>query len=511
MATDQDNDVYIIWQDDRTRRPELFYSKLDSSGNVLIDDLRMTYGHPFGDPPSNGVTTDASGNIQVVWGDERFENAELFYMKIDGSNGTKLIYDKRLTNADAYSIRPSIAIDSDNNIQLGWQDNRAGNMEMYLTTLDSEGNTIFAQRRLTVNNGYSLNTKIGLDSSNDDVHMIWQDTIDGFRNLYHVKHESNGTPLTVLKNLTGATNASVNPSFAVDASGNLHVVWQETRDGDFEIFYKKLDDIGNTLIDDIRVTNASGTSNRPDVGVDTSQNVHIVWSDERDGNPEIYYKKLDNSGNTLITDTRITDNSAMSSDPAMKIQASGEIAVTWTDNRPGNGEIYFVKLANNGTRLNANDIRITNSSGRSYFADMAIESFTGYSHIVWLDLNLDDHPETVEVYYTKRAKFGGALILPTRMTFTTNIPPIADAGIDQTTQPGEIVTLDGTFSSDPDSTLSYAWTQVGGQNVTLTGPGSANPTFTAQSNGGVSLLTFQLLVHDGTDPSPADTRSYSFE
>ena len=505
LATDQDDDVHIIWQDDRAGRPELFYSKLDSSGNVLIDDMRITYGHPFGDPPSNGVAIDVLGNIQVLWGDERFENVELIYTKIDASNGTKLIDDKRITNADAYSIRPSIAVDSEDNIHIGWQDNRVGNMEIYHSKLDNEGNTLLGQRRLTFNKGYSLNARIGLDSS-DNAHIVWRDTIDGFRNIYHIKLESNGTPLTVLKKLTETTNASVNPSFAVDASGNLHVVWQETRDGNFEIFYKKLDDIGNTLIDDIRMTNASGTSTRPDVGVDPSQNVHIVWSDERDGNPEVYYKKLDNSGNTLITDTRVTDNSAMSSDPSMKIDDSGEIAITWTDNRLGNGEIYFVKLDNNGTRLNTNDIRITFAPGRSYFADMAIEPDTGYSHIVWLDLNLDDHSATAELYYTKRAKFGGALIPPKRITFTVNIPPIADAGIDQTVQPGGIVTLDGTFSSDPDSsTLSYAWTQVGGQNVTLTSPGSANPTFTAPSNGGMSILTFQLLVHDGTDPSPSDT------
>ena len=75
--------------------------------------------------------------------------------------------------------------------------------------------------------------------------------------------------------------------------------------------------------------------------------------------------------------------------------------------------------------------------------------------------------------------------------------PVADAGSDQTVNTNAAVYLDGSSSSDPDSgdTFSYAWTQTYGTPVTLTGAGTANPSFTAPSSAG--LLVFRLTANDG--------------
>jgi K319L-like, PKD domain len=76
--------------------------------------------------------------------------------------------------------------------------------------------------------------------------------------------------------------------------------------------------------------------------------------------------------------------------------------------------------------------------------------------------------------------------------------PTADAGPDQTVAPGALVTLDGTGSTDPeDEALTYAWTQLSGPAVTLTGADTANPTFTAPASG---TLEFQLEVCDEANP-----------
>ncbi|MBN1762130.1 MAG: hypothetical protein JW878_03485 [Methanomicrobia archaeon] len=64
--------------------------------------------------------------------------------------------------------------------------------------------------------------------------------------------------------------------------------------------------------EDIRVTTDSSDSSYPAIAVDSTNNVHITWYDYRDGNEEIYYTKLDNSGTTLVDDTRITTDSAIS-------------------------------------------------------------------------------------------------------------------------------------------------------------------------------------------------------
>ena len=79
-----------------------------------------------------------------------------------------------------------------------------------------------------------------------------------------------------------------------------------------------------------------------------------------------------------------------------------------------------------------------------------------------------------------------------------NQAPTADAGPAQTTDAGQLVTLNGSNSTDPDDGIaSYHWVQTGGTPVTLSDPNSQQATFTAPGveTTGVSL-TFELTVVD---------------
>lgn len=85
----------------------------------------------------------------------------------------------------------------------------------------------------------------------------------------------------------------------------------------------------------------------------------------------------------------------------------------------------------------------------------------------------------------------------------TNQAPVANAGANQSVNPGDAVTLNGVGSSDPDGdTLSFAWVQTAGTNVTLTDADKSTATFTAPV--GTEVLTFQLTVSDG-DLTATDT------
>ena len=104
-----------------------------------------------------------------------------------------------------------------------------------------------------------------------------------------------------------------------------------------------------------------------------------------------------------------------------------------------------------------------------------------------------------------------------------NHPPVADAGIDQTlananaVAEGSPVTLHGEDSFDIDNdVIDFAWTQVSGPAVTLTGANTANPTFDAPyfeaggAAGVVATLTFELLVDDGF-PADAPAEGYTLD
>jgi hypothetical protein len=124
--------------------------------------------------------------------------------------------------------------------------------------------------------------------------------------------------------------------------------------------------------------------------------------------------------------------------------------------------------------------------------------------------------ETLSFLLTVTANGQSATDTVSVSVVNVNHPPVADAGVDQSVLEGSPATLDGSLSFDIDNDpFSYAWTQVSGPAVALTGADGAAPTFTAPSVGGngapgvVATLVFELLVDDGF-PQDVPAPGYSF-
>ncbi|MEC9331665.1 MAG: PKD domain-containing protein [Verrucomicrobiota bacterium] len=79
---------------------------------------------------------------------------------------------------------------------------------------------------------------------------------------------------------------------------------------------------------------------------------------------------------------------------------------------------------------------------------------------------------------------------------SNNRAPLANAGSIQTVNEGEIVTLDGSSSSDGDSdALTYYWTAPAG--ITLSSTSTVKPTFIAPEVDESTSYEFKLVVNDG--------------
>ena len=108
---------------------------------------------------------------------------------------------------------------------------------------------------------------------------------------------------------------------------------------------------------------------------------------------------------------------------------------------------------------------------------------------------------------------GQAASAPDTVTVsTTNTPPVAKAGADQSAPVGATVTLDGSGSSDVDGNpLTFQWTvltQPDGSTTALVNPMAVNPRLTLDRAGS---YTVQLLVNDGHADSAPDSVTISTE
>jgi len=78
---------------------------------------------------------------------------------------------------------------------------------------------------------------------------------------------------------TGTTNAN-NSKIATDQNNNSVIVWTATDTATPNIFYKKIDKDGTTIISPARVdTTTTNSQTSPDVAIDKNGNFFITWTE----------------------------------------------------------------------------------------------------------------------------------------------------------------------------------------------------------------------------------------
>ena len=300
-------------------------------------DVRLTNDTAYSYTSWNNAWCIAASGlvVHVVWSDNRDANYEIYY-KRSTDGGISWGADTRLTNNNtAGSYSPSVAV-SGQVVHVVWYDNRDVNPEIYCKRSIDGGVSWGADTRLTNNTADSWFSSVAVFGS--VVHVVWYDNRDVNHEIYYKRSADGGVSWGADTRLTNNSASSTIPSVAVFGQV-VHVVWCDYRDGNPEMYYKRSTDGGISWGADTRLTNNPYASVFPSVSV-SGLVVHVVWDDNRDGNREIYCKRSIDGGISWGADTRLTNNSAASNHPSVSV--SGQVVhVVWSDYRDGNAEIYY--------------------------------------------------------------------------------------------------------------------------------------------------------------------------
>ncbi len=306
---------------------------------------------------------------------------------------------QRLTWSSGASEGPAVAVDSSDNLHAVWFDYTPGNWEIYYKRSTDGGATWSAVKRLTWTSGDSFSPAVAVDSSNS-IHVVWYDNTPGHFEIYYRRSPDGGTTWGTVKRLTWTSGDSIFPAIAIDGNGTIHVVWDANTSETDEIYYRKSPNGGTTWSTAQRLTWTSGSSTTPAIAVDSGNTIHIVWGDDTPGNPEFYYKKSADGGAAWSPAQRLTWTSGKSYDAAITIDSGGAIHVVWSDDTPGNYEIYYKRSGDGGTTWGAAK-KLTSTSLESLLPAIAIDSSNAI-HVVWEDFT----PGNPELHY-KRSTDGG--------------------------------------------------------------------------------------------------------
>jgi len=337
-----------------------------------------------------------------------------------------------------------------------------------------------------------------------NVYATWQDSRDGFENIYLAVSQDGGQTFAVQRvsdNPAGAV-VELRPALAVRRDGaQVFVAWQEFCDGRADdcgrIKLARFDAAGQKLGPDLRVDNGADDAGKwnPALAIDATGNPLVVWVDERDRSPgglplEHIYASRGRAGGTNLGRAVRVDRGAPTSfaaeldnkwAPNVAVQ-SGSFFVAWTDFRNYQWDIYMTR-SRTGASFERNR-RVDDAIGPERIHDHPALATDGRGtlHAVWADRRAQD-PDT-DIRYA-RSTDGGRHFSPSLVVDR------AEQGLNPNTD-----TSSNQWS--PDIAVAGADVFVAWQDNRL---GDNDIFFAHSRDGGASFDADERVDDSGNDPS----------
>jgi len=247
----------------------------------------------------------------------------------------------------------------------------------------------------TYTTGNQTNGVVARDRDGDTV-VAWVSAgQDGSgKGVYAQRYNSVGTPMgTEFRVNAYTTGDQSSPAVAMDAAGNFVVVWVSAgQDGSGDGVYARLyRSDGATVVSEFRVnTYTTGGQSAPEAAMDAAGNLVVVWaSDGQDGSGfGVYAQRYDAAGAAQGGEFAVnTCATAAQSAPDVAMDESGDFAVVWTSyGQDGSYDGVYARRYNAaGTAQGAEFLVNTTTTNRQFDPAVAMDAdgdfvvaWTGY-------------------------------------------------------------------------------------------------------------------------------------
>jgi len=230
IAIDSNDNVHVVWEGkgwgSNTGYKNIQYRKRTSSGWQTQEALTDKDADQLG--PS--IAIDSDNDIHVVWyGKGWGDNPSYYNIQYRKRTLTTWETQEAITDADLHQWKPSIAIDSLDNIHVvwhgcGWGAHTAGDDIQYRKKTLLGWQT---QESVTDVDGEDQTEPCIAIDSNDNVHVVWRGegwgVYTGYVNIQYRKRTSSGWQTQ--EAVTDKDDDQYAPSIAIDSNDNVHVVW----------------------------------------------------------------------------------------------------------------------------------------------------------------------------------------------------------------------------------------------------------------------------------------------
>ena len=266
------------------------------------------------------------------------------------------------------------------------------------------------------------------------VHIViqWRDNSSDDWDIWYLRSVDLGDTWDLWVALTNNTYESQFPDVAT-AGDYVHVTYQDDWPGNREIMYKRITNYGGGAVDQTRrLTFSSGNSYYPKIAVrESGYCVSVVYEDDTSGYYNVYYKHVDNYGAGSYETKQLTFGSTVGDWNGLPDIAVGTgsydayVYIVYQAFWPGNREVMYKRLDNYGFgAFNTYTARLTYSTTVSTSNAIDWDTIYDYVHISYQD----SWPGNNDIMYRKLSGGGGAGFTGQRVSWGTGDSSSATVG-----------------------------------------------------------------------------------
>lgn len=300
-----------VWKDYRNGSypfsPDIYYAGMDTSGaglNRAATQIRID-----STCQSPDVAVLPNGNIIAVWADYRNHNWDIYAQRFN--SGGSAIGDNFKVNDESGVFQqhsPRVAGLSDGGFVVVWYDNRSGDDDIYGQRFDVSGNAVENNFKISDDQSGKRQAYPAVSADgNGRFFIAWVDWRNGSYpdnpDIYFRRYNVAGNPLYVSRRVNPEgdnSSAQRDVSLCSDRMGNLGIVWADSSTGQWNTVGRIVDSEGSLTDDMFQLhQHTGGRQRQPDIATD-GYKFFFVWSDDRDGDFDIYLTIRDYNDPSIV-------------------------------------------------------------------------------------------------------------------------------------------------------------------------------------------------------------------
>ncbi len=321
------------------------------------------------------AVTAESGKTYTIWADNDGKDYNIMFREHDGSSW--LVEEE--ISADDMSIdqwNPDIAVES-GVVHSVWHDSVNGDWDIMYRMRN--GGVWGGIQEISEDIATETQMYPKVAASGGNVYTVWQDGRDGDWDIYFKFHNGVSWSAVTEVSTDSGTEAQTYPKIAA-GGGKAYVVWVDDGGGDKDIMMRVFD--GSIWSSEMEVSQdiANQEQDEPDVAYDGGT-VHIVWQEFQIADRDILYRTWNGVSFSTIQEVSIDSGSEFQKVPAVAAQF-GVVHFVWADRGDGDWDIVY-RQYNGSAWLSPQEISADVGTENQYLPDISSDS--GVIHVVWED------------------------------------------------------------------------------------------------------------------------------